>query len=156
MFDNGNVHWCMLGRAFLCRTGHFCVERGFFVSKHAFCCRTGLFLCRTSVIMYDNHWGCLNNPIFSNSGLCAACWAHFMCHHELWPTSVSHLFSYLNSSLGFAGGKDYQKITIPIFSLVLQNFVIPGCFPYILFYSCLFSLLCSGWFVIAVCGSVLV
>ena len=51
MFDNGNVHWCMLGRAFLCRTGYFCVEPGFFVSNHVFCCRTGLFLCRTSVIM---------------------------------------------------------------------------------------------------------
>ena len=44
MFDNGNVNWCMLGRAFLCRTGHFCVEPGFFVSNHAFCCRTGLFV----------------------------------------------------------------------------------------------------------------
>ena len=51
MFDNGNVNWCMLGRAFLCRTGHFCVEPGFFVSNHAFLCRTGLFLCRTSVMM---------------------------------------------------------------------------------------------------------
>ena len=54
--------------------------------------------------------GCLNNPIFSNLGLCAACWARFMCHHELWPTSVSHPFSSSNSSLGFAGGKHYQKI----------------------------------------------
>ena len=51
MFDNGNVNWCMLGRAFLCRTGHFCVEPGIFVSNHAFCYRTGLFLCRTSVII---------------------------------------------------------------------------------------------------------
>ena len=39
-----------------------------------------------------------------------------MSHHELWP-SVSHPF---NSSLGFAGGKHFQKITIPIFRLVLQ------------------------------------
>ena len=38
-----------------------------------------------------------------------------MCHHELWPTSVSHPFSFLNSSLGLAGEKHYQKITIPIF-----------------------------------------
>ena len=30
-----------------------------------------------------HHQGSLNNPIFSNLGLCAACWAHFMCHHEL-------------------------------------------------------------------------
>ena len=42
----------------------------------------------------------------------------------------------------------------PIFRLVLQNFSIPGCFPYVLFYRYLFSLLSSGWFVIAVCGSV--
>ena len=85
---------------------------------------------------------------FSNLGLCAACWTHFMRHH------VSHPFSSLNSSLGLAGGKLYQKITIPIFRLVLQNFAIPGCFPYILFYCYLFSLLSSGWFVTAVCGSI--
>ena len=84
----------------------------------------------------------------------AACWAHFMCHHELWSTSVSHSFSSLNSSLDLAGGKHCQKITIPIFRLVLQNFTIPGCFPYIIFYCYLFSLLSSGWFVIAICGSI--
>ena len=77
-----------------------------------------------------------------------------MCHHELWPTSLSHPFSSLNSSLCFAGGKHYQKITIPIFRLVLQNFAIPGYFPYILFYRYPFSLLSSGWFVITVCGSI--
>ena len=75
-----------------------------------------------------------------------------MCHHELLPTSVSHPFS-LNSSLDFAGGKHYQKITIPIFRLVLQNFAIPDYFPSILFCHYLFSLLSSGWFVIAVRGS---
>ena len=91
-------------------------------------------------------------PSFSNFRLCAAYWAHFMCHHELWLTSVSHLFSSLNSSSDSAGGKDYQKTTIPIFRLILQNFAIPGYFPYIIFYSCLFSLLSSAWFVIAVCG----
>ena len=62
-----------------------------------------------------------------------------MCHHELWPTSVSHPFSSLNSSLGFAGGKHYQKITILIFRLVVQNFAIPGCFPYIFFSMAIFS-----------------
>ena len=46
----------------------------------------------------------------------------FMCHHELWPTSVSHPFSSFNSPVGLAGGKYYQKITIPIFEFVLQNF----------------------------------
>ena len=103
--------------------------------------------------LFHHRW-CLNNPIFSNLGLCAACWAPFMCYHELWPTSVSHPFSSLNSSLGFAGGKHYQKITIPIFRLVLQNYAIPGYFSYIPFHRYLFSLLSSGWFVIAVCGSI--
>ena len=97
-----------------------------------------------------HYQGCLNNPIFLNLGLCASCWAHFMCHHELWTTSTSHPFTSLNSSLGLAGGKHYQKITIPMFRFVLQNFAIPGCFPYwyIPFYSYLFFLLSSGWFVI--------
>ena len=87
-------------------------------------------------------------------GLCAACWTHFMCHHELWPTLVSHLFSSFNSSLGFAGGKHCQKNTIPMFTLVLQNFTIPGCFPYILFIT-IFSRYFLLWLVvIAVCGSI--
>ena len=43
-----------------------------------------------------------------------------MCHHKLWPTSVSHPFSSLNGSLGFAGGKHYQKLTIPIFDLLFK------------------------------------
>ena len=48
-----------------------------------------------------------------------ACWAHFICHHELWSTAVSHPFSSLNSSLGLVKGKHYPKITIPIFRLFL-------------------------------------
>ena len=85
------------------------------------------------LILYGHHRGCLNNPIFPNLGLWAACWAHFMCHQELWPTIASHPFYFVNSSLGLAGGKHYQKNAIPIFRLVLQNFAIPGCFPSILF-----------------------
>ena len=107
-----------------------------------------------TLIYYGHHRGCLNNPIFSNLGLCAACWAHFTRHHELWPTSVSHPFSTLNSYLGLAEGKHYQKITFPIFRLVIQNFAVPGYFPLILFYCYIISLFSSGWFVIAVCGSV--
>ena len=42
----------------------------------------------------------------------------------------------------------------PIFRLVLQNLAIPVCFPGIIFYRYRFSLLSSGWLVIAVCGSV--
>ena len=101
-----------------------------------------------------HHRGCLNNPIFSNLGLCAVCWARFMYHYELWPTSVSHPFSHLNSSSGLAEGNHYPKITIAVFRLVLQNFAPPGCVPCILFCCYLLSLLSSGWFVIAVCGSI--
>ena len=36
MFDNGNVNWCMLGRAFFCRTGHFSVEPGFFLLNECY------------------------------------------------------------------------------------------------------------------------
>ena len=62
-------------------------------------------------------------------------------------------FSFLNSSGGLTGGKHYQKTAIAIFRFVFHNFTIPGYFPYILFYSCLFSLL-SSWFFIVVCGSI--
>ena len=41
-----------------------------------------------------------------------------MCHHELWPTSVSHPFSFLNSSLGLAG----ENITRKLLSLSLDLF----------------------------------
>ena len=90
-------------------------------------------------------------PSFLIWWLCAACWAHFMCHHKLWPTSVSHPFSFLNIFLGLAWGKHYLKITIPIYRLVLQNFANPGYFLYFPFCRFLFSLLSSGWVVIAVC-----
>ena len=57
---------------------------------------------------------------FLNLGLCAACWARSMCHHELWPISVSHPYSFLNSSLGVDRAKHYHKITIPILRLFLK------------------------------------
>ena len=41
-----------------------------------------------------HHLGCRNNLIFSNFGIWPACWAHFMSHHELWPTSVRHPFYF--------------------------------------------------------------
>ena len=70
--------------------------------------------------------------------------------------NMSHPLSSHNNSLGFTGGKHYQKIIIAIFRLVLQNFAIPGYFPYIIFYGSLFALHSSGWFVIEVCCSILV
>ena len=76
----------------------------------------------------------------------------FMCHRELWPISVSHPFS-LNCSLGFV--EDTLPVNYyPIFRYVLENFAISCYFPYIVFYSCIFSLLSPGLFVIAVCGFV--
>ena len=71
----------------------------------------------SKMVVTFNHRGCLNNSIFWNLGLFAACWACFTCHHKLWPTSVSHTFFSLNNPLGLAGGTHYQKITIPIFFL---------------------------------------
>ena len=57
-----------------------------------------------------------------NLGFCAVCWAHFVFHYKLWPTSVSHPSSVLNSSLGLAGRNHYQKTTILVFRVVLQKF----------------------------------
>ena len=92
------------------------------------------------LIFHGHHRGCLDNPIFSNLRLGAACWAHFVCHHELWQTPVGHPFSFLNSSWGLTGEKHYQKITIAIFRFVLKIFITPGYFPYILFYRYILSL----------------
>ena len=105
------------------------------------------------LIFLGHHQGCLNNPFFSYLGIYAARWAHYMCHHELRTTSVSCPFSSINSSLSLAGETYYHKINIPIFRLVLQNFGLPGCFPFILCYQYLFSLLFSGWVVFAACDS---
>ena len=95
--------------------------------------------------------GCLNNPIFSNLGLCAACWTHFMCHHELWPTSLGHPFSFFQFIL-----RPYWGKTLPenqhslfldlFFKILLSQFY----FIYILFHRYIFFLTSSGWFVIAV------
>ena len=48
--------------------------------------------------------------------------------------------------------KHHHKITMPMFRFVLQNFALPGCFPYILFYCYPFFLIffrlvcyCSMW-----------
>ena len=78
--------------------------------------------------------GHLNNPIFSNFRSCAACWVH-MCHHEFWQTSASHPISSLNSSLGLAG----RNRLLSSYSFLSLSFV-----------------LTSGWYVIAVWGSIVV
>ena len=71
----------------------------------------------------------------------------FMCHHILWPTSVSHPFSSLNSSLSLDGGKHQQEITIPI----LRHFLQKCCLSRLLSLYSLLSLffrLSSGWFLL--------
>ena len=92
-------------------------------------------------IFDGHHRMCLNNPIFSNLGLSATCWVHFVCHHVLRPTSVDHPFSFLNSSWGLTGGKHYQEITIMLhssYSFLWLSFLLTS----------------SCWFVTAVCGSI--
>ena len=81
----------------------------------------------------------------------ASFWRKQSCH-ELWPgIVVSHLISFPNNSLSLAGGKHQRKITISHIQICSSN----SC------YSCLvsssavlsynFSLLLSGWVVIAIC-----
>ena len=55
-----------------------------------------------------NHQGWLNNPSSPKFGLCAACWAQFLSLQIV--VNVSHPFSFLNISLGTAGGKPHCKI----------------------------------------------
>ena len=103
--------------------------------------------------IFANKSGFVPDYTFLNLGLCAACWARSMCHHELWPISVSHPYSFLNSSWGLAGAKYYHKITIPILRLFFKF----CCSRLISLYSALsllFLLPFSGWVVIVVCGSI--
>ena len=39
-----------------------------------------------------------NNHVFSNFLLWAACWAHFMCHHEFWYPYTQYWFRWTNLS----------------------------------------------------------
>ena len=63
------------------------------INSHTYGCNGILFInfnhvCMSFILFKYHHRGCLNNPTFSNLGQCAACWTHFMCHHELWPASL--------------------------------------------------------------------
>ena len=51
---------------------------------------------------------------------------------------------------------DYRRRRAIDISSYFHYITVPGYFPYIHFYSCVFSLLSSGWFVIALCGPILV
>ena len=77
----------------------------------------------------------------------------FQVSSRLWPTWLRHIFSFLKSFSGFAGGKHYKEFTVPIFRLVLQNFAFCRLLSsYTLRNNCHFSL----WVVIAVSVSMLV
>ena len=60
---------------------------------------------------------------FEGLCVCAACWASFMCHHELWPTALCHPFSSPNSSPGLAGWKHCQKLLSPSLDLLFKIFL---------------------------------
>ena len=59
---------------------------------------------------YGHHRLYLHNPVFSNLGLCAVCRVHFMCHQELWPSSVDHPFSFLLVALRPYWSNTYRKL----------------------------------------------
>ena len=67
-------------------------------------------------------------------GLCAACWARFMCHHELWHPSVSRPCSSLNSSLGIAGGNITIKLLF-LYFLDLFFKILPFQVAFLLIFS---------------------
>ena len=101
------------------------------------------------------------NDFFSRVTLKFDGWPSKTIGHLFYATSsfVQHFVAIgefrleLQSGNAQSGSKSTnitRKLLSISFRFVLQNFTIPGHFPYILFYSCLFSLLSSGWFVIAV------
>ena len=99
---------------------------------------------------YGHYWGVWIIPSFRILGY-DPCWAHFMCHLEVWPKSVGHPLSILNSSSGLRGGKHYQKITILIFRIFPKNLLprLPFLYSF-LFRSCILTFFklvcyCSIW-----------
>ena len=66
MFDNGNVNWCMLGRASLCLAGHFCIEPGFFCVEPTILRSNRAFLCGFFVSneCYNISWSQCANRIY--------------------------------------------------------------------------------------------
>ena len=100
-----------------------------------------IYLCARPLIFSSTTTGHVWISHLFELGSCTVCCARFMCHHELWLTSVSHPFPSLNSS---CRRKHYLKITIPVFRHDLQNFALPGCFPCILLHLYFFSLLLVG------------
>ena len=77
MFDNGNVYWCMLRRAFLCRTGHFCVELGFLCMN--FTVEPGIFVSNECYICVINYLNLICLQV--GEQLSEVCWT---CHPVIW------------------------------------------------------------------------
>ena len=103
---------------------------------------------------FCGHRGCLNNPSFRILG--------YVLHveHSVSSRIVANISEpsllFTQQLLGFAGGKHYQKITIPIFKLHQFFFFFQVDF---LLYSLLFLLVLLNffwWVVIAVSGSMTV
>ena len=70
-----------------------------------------------SLIFCGHHWECLNNPTYSNLG--------YMLHVEHISCVITNCGQqqWVTPSLSIAGGKYYQKITVPIFRLILEFFI---------------------------------
>ena len=93
---------------------------------------------------------------------CTISWQHsnmtpqYDCHALCWISQWRNEYNFgcHDSSVALAGGKHFQKTTIPILRLVPQICPISSHFPYLLSYHYLFSLLSSCWFVVTVCGSI--
>ena len=91
--------------------------------------------------------------------LCAACWVHFMCHHKLWLTSVTHPFPLSIALKALLEKNITRKLPSLSLDVFLKNLLFQFFFPYILCHpiishQLLKSILSSSWFVIAVCGSI--
>ena len=71
-----------------------------------------------------NHVGGSFHLVKCHQQRCAACWAHFRCHYELWPISECNPSPFSMALL--------EENTTHIFS---QNYASSGCIPYILCYS---------------------
>ena len=91
------------------------------------------------LIFYGHHGRCMNNPIFSILGLCAACWAHSItnCGQHQW--AIPSLFSMAHEAI--LEKNITRKLLIAVFRIVLQYLNILGYFPYILFCRYIFFLL---------------
>ena len=69
----------------------------------------------------------------------APMWTHFMCHHETWPTSLSHPLSFLNRPFGLHEENITRKYYRYLW-ICIQHVAFPCCFPFIFLLSIYFLL----------------